>query len=138
MTLVLIVKYVFLLLMLCVPAAVLLLPLYWRHQQRSRILEVLRLTSERGEPVPHELLQALPDRSALPSAARDFRRGVMLIATGVAFGLLGFALTIVGHAFLGEQGVAFGVIAGALGVIPLCIGVALMLLSRFSRTPGKM
>jgi hypothetical protein len=130
-------KFLFQLLMLGVPAVVLLLPLYWRQRERARLLDIIRRAAEKGESIPPEILRTLPDRSALPSAERDLRRGCILLAVGVGLAVVGIALRLIAPELLGGQGAAVGAVTAALGAIPGCLGVALIVFSRISRICGK-
>jgi Domain of unknown function (DUF6249) len=130
-------KFMFQLLCLGVPAVVLLLPLYWRHRERTRLLEIVSRAAEKGESVPPEILRTLPDRFAPPSAERDLRRGLILIALGVGLASVGIALRLTAPELLGSQGAAVGAVTAALGAIPGCVGVALIMFSRISRISGK-
>ncbi|HEY8574209.1 DUF6249 domain-containing protein [Phenylobacterium sp.] len=114
------------------PAAIIVLALWFRHRERLRVLQVVEDAAQRQQPLSPELVRALPGVKA-PTANVDLRRGVMLIAVGIALVLIGLC-ALVGVATSGGQGaIAVGVGIGAVGAIPLCIGIALVFLSRADR-----
>ena len=125
------------LLMLCVPAVVLLVPLYWRMRQRARILDLARKALEQGTTLPPEILQLLPERAALPSATRDIRRGWFLIVIAITLGTLGNTWWGFLAMLLGERSATL--IARFLisvAVIPFFSGVALLMLGWAARRSG--
>lgn len=125
------------LLMLCVPAVVLLLPLYWRMRERARILDLAQKALEKGVPVPAEILNTLPGRAALPSATRDIRRGCLLISIGIALALLGTNsgsfLEVMLH---NGRGFALAALLRAMAVIPFSMGAVLVVLGVLARRSG--
>jgi hypothetical protein len=128
------------LLMLCVLvlAAVLILPLYWRARERARILDLAQKSLEKGVPLPPEILQALPDRVALPSATRDIRRGCLLISIGIALALLGTnGVTPLEVMLHNARGFALAAFMKSVAVIPLCMGIVLLTLGVQARRSGK-
>lgn len=120
------------LLFLCVPAGLFLAMAVMRHRERQRVLEVIRAAVEAGRPLPAELTEALLTGEPTPSRP-DFRRGVVLIATGAGIAVIGFCAQFAVTATGGSGSVAVGVSIASLGVIPAFIGVALILLSRGER-----
>jgi hypothetical protein len=116
------------------PTAVVVLALYFRHRERLRVLEVVDAAAERQQPLSPELVRALPGVKT-PTSSVDLRRGVLLIAIGAGLVLIGLC-ALVGVATSGGEGaVAVGVGIAAVGAIPLCIGAALVFLSRADRDP---
>jgi hypothetical protein len=78
-----------------VVAAIVIVPVFLRYQDRGRLNETLRLAFEKGQPVPPELLTALQSNIAprVPTTPeRDLRLGVILIACGVGLCGLGYGL----------------------------------------------
>ncbi len=71
---------------LLVTGAVIILPSYFKSQDRQRIADALRVSIERGDPLPTELVAALAGR-VKPAASpdRDLRTGIIWI--GIAFGI---------------------------------------------------
>ena len=114
--------------------AIVALALLFRHRERLRVLQVVDSAAERQQPLSPELIRALPG-ARTPVANVDLRRGVLLIAMGVAIVMIGVC-ALVGVATSGGSGaVAIGVGVAAVGAIPLCIGIALVILSRAERLP---
>lgn len=114
------------------PAGVVVLAFWFRHKERLRVLEVVESSAARDKPLSPEVIGALPGARIRPANA-DLRRGVLLVAAGVAIVLIGLC-ALVGVATTGGYGaVALGVGIGAVGAIPLCIGAALIFLSRADR-----
>ena len=129
----LIIGTVQILLFLGAPAALFYGVAVMRHRERQRVLEVAREAAAGGQPLTPETLQVLAGATPLPAWRRDLRRGVMLVAVGVGLALIGL-LAGVGVANSGLSGaVAVGVSIAALGAMPACVGVALILLSRTER-----
>lgn len=77
-------------------AAVILVPIYLRSSERRSFYQAVRSAYERGAPVAPDLLNAMkaaaPSGSDIPSAERDFRWGVMLLAAGLGLVGLGAGL----------------------------------------------
>jgi hypothetical protein len=112
-------------------AAVILVPLWLRYQERRRMHETLRIAFEKGLPVPPELITALqsnlaPRRPSTPES--DLRRGLVLIAVGLGFCALGYGLWY-GLMSVDETAayISGGCTAG-FGAIPGLIGFAYLLL----------
>jgi hypothetical protein len=116
-----------------VPGAVFITSGWLRAQERLRILDVVRALAEQDKPLSAEIIQALPGGVAASTPQRDLRRGVMLIAVGLSFALLGLAAFTGLRSFAVSGAVAAGVGIAAIGAIPLCIGAALIYLSRADR-----
>ncbi len=120
---------------LAVPAAVLLISAWFRSQERLRLLDVVRELAEEDRPLSTEVLQVLPGGRGSISPQRDLRRGVMLVSIGAGFvvlGLLAFFGNLHGTKDFGAS-VAIGTIVAAVGAIPICVGAALIFLSRVDR-----
>ncbi len=112
-------------------AAIVILPLYFRYLERGRLHDTLRMAFERGQPVPPELITALQTNIAprVPSTPeRDLRTGMILVACGVAFCILGYGLWY-GLMTVSEIAayISGGCVAG-FGAIPGLIGVAYLVL----------
>ena len=120
--------------------AVIIVPQYFKYKDRQKMHETLRVAFEKGQPVPPEIIEALQsnvsDRLA-PTAERDLRRAVVLIAVGLGLCGLGYGL------WYGLMAVdplpayiTGGVIAGA-GASPGLIGVAYLILWLTKRNTAK-
>jgi hypothetical protein len=122
-------------------AAIVIVPKYLRSRDRERLHETLRLAYEKGQPIPPELMEALQpgkvEVDPLPSAPlrdradRDLRTGVVWLAVGMGLLFIGGAFYCMLYNIGGavETGFSFA----ALAAIPLCIGLAFLLLSALSR-----
>jgi hypothetical protein len=118
------------LIILGIPAAVLVMAAQLRHRERMRMLDIANAAAERQQPLSPEVIRALAGVKPPPVGSADLRRGSFLIATGVALILIGVCL-LIALASSGVHGsVAAGVAAAGVGAIPLCIGIALVFLSR--------
>lgn len=115
---------------LIVPGIVFVITAGLRSRERLRLLNVILQTSQGGHPVSPELLRTLPGGRELPAPQVDFRRGVMLIAIGVALAVIGLCVYFAIASEHGGGPVAWGLSVAAVGAIPGCIGVALVILSR--------
>jgi len=107
------------------PVCVVALVLYYRHRHSVMLHDTLRLMIEKGVAIPPELLKP-PVRFNLVRKGNDFRTGLILV--GIGLGLLGIRM-FDDHAAV-----------GAVGFIPLFIGVAFLIswkLSQKSEQPGK-
>lgn len=76
-------------------AMIVILPRYFKSQERLRLQETLRAAIEKGQPLPPEVVAALTSdvktRRPPPTARSDLRRGVILLCVAgalVAFGYL--------------------------------------------------
>ncbi len=121
-------------------AAVVLVPVYLKYQDRQRMHETLRIAFEKGQPVPPELITALqsniaPRQPSTPES--DLRRAVVLIAVGLGLVGLGYGLWY-GLMSVSETAayISGGSVAGA-GAIPGLIGVAHLVLWAGRREKGK-
>jgi hypothetical protein len=111
-------------------AAVILMPVFWRAQERRRVIEAVQQMSQTSSPLTTDLVQTLmgPFGPARPSRERDLRIGALMLATAVGIVLIGLA--IYGGAFgaSDHERQAVGAGIGSIGAIPGCIGVAFILL----------
>lgn len=126
----LIIATVQILLFLGVPAGIFVAVAVMRHRERSRVLDLVREAAAQERPLSAEVVQALTGRTVRPPGRRDFRRGAVLVAVGVGLALIGlcagFGVSSTG--LRGGAAVALGILA--LAAMPLCIGAALIVLSR--------
>ena len=118
---------------LIVPGLVFMFTAFLRSRERMRLLNVILQTSQSGSPLSVELLHALPGGGAIPTPQLDLRRGVMLIAVGLALATIGLCVYLAVATNGGDGAIAWGVMIAALGAIPVCVGVALVVLSREDR-----
>ncbi|MGZ6013994.1 MAG: DUF6249 domain-containing protein [Caulobacteraceae bacterium] len=118
---------------LIVPGLVFMFTAFLRSRERMRLLDVILQTSQSGSPVSPDLLRALPGGRDIPTPQLDFRRGVMLIAVGLAVATVGLCVYFAVATSGGEGAIAWGVLIAAFGAIPACIGAALVILSREAR-----
>ncbi len=122
-------------------AAVILVPIYLKFQDRQRMHETLRLAYEKGQPVPPELIAALqsnvaPIRPSTPES--DLRRAVVLIAVGLGFAGLGYGLW---YGLMSTSEIAAKISGGCtagVGAIPGLIGVAYLVLWATRRGAAKV
>jgi hypothetical protein len=121
-------------------AAIILVPVYLKHQDRQRMHETLRIAFEKGLPVPPELISALqsniaPRQPTTPES--DLRKALILIAVGLGFAGLGYGLWY-GLMSTNETAayISGGCTAG-FGAIPGLIGVAHLVLWATRRNATK-
>lgn len=104
-------------------AAIVILPRYFRSQERQKLADTIRVAIEKGQPLPPEVMHTLtngePSRPPPPPRS-DLRRGVVWLAVAVGIALFGLAL---GYA---EPDATMPFLAFA--AIPGCIGAAFIVL----------
>ena len=127
-------------------AAVIIVPQVLKSLDRRRMYDTLRTAYERGQPVPPEMLEAMTRRTRIDPApapgsdiafegryapGRDLRRAVILI--GVGLGLVGVGVAF--YAGLYNVGGAAETLAtfAASGAVPICIGLAYLVLWRLGQ-----
>lgn len=112
-------------------AAVILVPMYLRHQDRQRLHEALRIAYDKGQPVPPELIEALLSRTPIRPMStpdRDLRLAVVLISIGLGFAGLGYGLW---YGLMSVDDTAAYVSGGStagFGAIPGLIGLGYLVL----------
>jgi hypothetical protein len=78
-------------------AALVIVPRYFKSQERLRLQETLRAAIDKGQPLPPEVVEALtrdvPDKRT-PSPERDVRKGVILLCVAAALVSLSFMLSM--------------------------------------------
>ena len=107
------------------PVCSIALCLYYRHQQNAMLHQTLRLMIEKGVAIPPELLQP-PAKPNPTRVVKDFRNGLILVGVGLALVSINF---LDPHSRM-----------GAVGLIPLFIGVAFLIswkLGQKTEQPGK-
>src|SRR5437868_10488866 len=101
--------------------AVIIVPQYFKYKDRQKMHETLRVAFEKGQPVPPEIITALQsnvgDRMT-PTAERDLRRAIVLIAVGLGLAGLGYGFWY-GLSSVSDTApyIVGGIIAG-VGAIP--------------------
>lgn len=115
-------------------AAIVVAPMWLKSRDRKEMQATLRLAIEKGQPLPAELVEALTKDSIkqLPTATRDLRTGVVLVATSLGIGLFGYMFQLIGGA--GEARASFPIMG--MAAIPGMIGMAFIILSIFNRNKG--
>jgi hypothetical protein len=114
--------------------AVILLPIYWRWQMRKRVLDTVKDLAGTSAPMSPELIASLmaplpPSRPSLPHRQRDIRLGYILIALAIGIAFVGVAAYVIAFNTGGaREAPAVGAGVAAIGAIPGCIGIALLLL----------
>ena len=115
---------------LIVPGIVFMFSNILRMRERMRVLDVVQVAVQGGNPLSPEMVRALPGGGHMfPTPQRDFRLGVLLVACGAAIATIGLCVFVAVTAE-GGPAVAVGVSIAAAGAIPGCIGAALVILSR--------
>ena len=112
-------------------AAVILVPIYLRHRDRTQMQETLRTALEKGQTLPTELVTALQNSVAsktVPTREGDLRRGIVLVAVGLGFCFLGYGLW---YGLMTVDDTAAYITGGCtagFGAIPGLIGLAYLIL----------
>jgi hypothetical protein len=110
-------------------AAVVIVPKYFRSQERQKMAETLRAAIEKGEPLPTEVIEAMSSNVRAPglppSPQRDLRTGIVWVS--VALGLVALGL-IVGFE---EPDAAYWMLG--LAAFPGFIGLAFVLLGLLNK-----
>ena len=111
-------------------AAIVIVPNWLRTRERQEMQATVRAAIEKGQPLPPELIEVLTKdvrARRVPSAQRDLRIGVILLAVAGGVALTGVALGGI------NDNAMFGTVSGA--AIPGMIGLAFVILSFFN--PNK-
>jgi hypothetical protein len=114
---------------LVLPTLVIVLVVVLRYQARRRLLDLIAEAVQAEKPISPETLSALTGASHGP-AERDRRRGAMLVAIGLGLALIGVCAGVALQATALGGGAAAAMALAGLGALPLCIGLALIWLSR--------
>jgi hypothetical protein len=112
-------------------AAVIIAPMYFRSQERQRMLETVRLAIEKGEPMPDNVTEAISRsvKTPLPvSPQRDLRTGIIWLGVGVGLAAMGLALNF-------EDPEATWPMIG-ISAFPVFIGLAFIAMSFLNRDRG--
>lgn len=105
-------------------AAIVIMPRYYKSQERQKLAEAMRAAIEKGQPLPSEVTEALvraepPKR--IPAPKSDLRTGVIWMSIAAGLVLLGL---IVGYS---EPDHTLRFIAFA--ALPACVGAAFLILA---------
>ena len=121
-------------------ASFFLVPAYLRYRERDRMHDTLRIAFEKGQPIPPEVIAALQSNVAPRVAStpeRDLRRAIILIAIGLGFCGLGYALWF-GLMSVNEIAAwTSGASTAGVGAIPGLIGLGYLLLWATRRNSSK-
>ncbi len=111
--------------------AIILGPGYLKSREKQAMQDIVRTAIDKGQPMPAEMIDALTQeaKARVPSASRDLRLGVILLAVSVGIALFGYAFSFVNGV---EEAKAVFPIVG-LGAIPGAVGVAFIVLSFFNK-----
>jgi len=81
-------------------AAIVIMPRYFRSQERQKMAELMRAAIERGQPLPQEVIDAMSSNvrsegggPIAPSPSRDLRTGLVWIGVAVGLASLGLAVS---------------------------------------------
>lgn len=115
-------------------AALVIAPLWLKSRERRDMQVTLRSAIEKGQPLPPELIEALSKEAvkAPPTATRDLRLGVVLLAVSIGIVLFGNAIRFIGDM---EEAKAVFPIMG-IAAIPGMVGLAFILLSFINKNKG--
>ena len=92
---------------------------FFRHKEKAATQETFRLALEKGSELSPEFIKQLGTPE--PSKDRDLRRGLIWLAVGLAFALLGLAV---------NEPDAIGPMLG-VGSFPALVGVAYLIMWRY-------
>jgi hypothetical protein len=107
-------------------AAIILVPRYFKSQERQQMQQTIRSAIERGQQLPPEMIDAMTrDVRTPPSPGRDLRAAIVWLA--IAIGLAGFGWAI---QYYSDWDTPFLAIAA----LPAAIGVAFLLLAIVNRS----
>jgi hypothetical protein len=111
-------------------AAIVIVPKWYRTNERREMQKTLRAAIDKGQTLPPELVDALSKDTvrAPATAARDLRTGIILLAVSVGIGLMGYGISF-------EEMDALYPFAG-FAAIPGMIGLAFIILSFFNKNKG--
>ncbi|WP_339915466.1 DUF6249 domain-containing protein [uncultured Brevundimonas sp.] len=110
--------------------AIVIIPRWFKANERREMQQTLRSAIDKGQPLPPEIIEAMgrDEIRKAPSAARDLRLGIILLAVSVGIGLMGYAISF-------DEMDAFYPITG-MAAIPGMIGLAFIVLSFFNKNKG--
>tara|TARA_R110000764_G_scaffold75283_3_gene152067 strand:- start:67 stop:450 length:384 start_codon:yes stop_codon:yes gene_type:complete len=111
-------------------AAIVIVPRWYRTNERREMQKTLRAAIDKGQTLPPELVEALSKDGVRPpaTASRDLRLGIILLAVSVGIALMGYGISF-------EEMDALYPFAG-IAAIPGMIGLAFIVLSFFNKNKG--
>lgn len=111
-------------------AAIVIVPRWFRSRERREMQQTLRTAIDKGQSLPPEIIEAMGQEEVrkAPSATRDLRKGVILLAVSVGIVLFGYGVSF-------ENMDAIYPISG-MAAIPAMIGLAFIILSFFNKNKG--
>lgn len=124
--------------------AVIVGPSFLKSRERMKLIELVRASTDKGQPIPPEVLTTLvaEPKPQRPSHVRDIRKGVILLAVALAFEVMALCAYVAGR-FSSQvleaspedvvEGAVAALIIGGLGAIPLCVGIAFVILGLVGR-----
>lgn len=111
-------------------AALVIVPRYFKSQERQKMAETLRAAIEKGQPLPTEVIEAMSSNvrspGLPPSPQRDLRTGVIWLSIGVGFAALGVLISF------DEPDALFPCLG--LATFPTFIGLAFLALGLLNKT----
>ena len=111
-------------------AALVIMPRYFKSQERQKMAETLRVAIEKGQPLPTEVIEAMSSNvrspGLPPSPQRDLRTGIIWLGIGVGLAALGGVVSF-------EEPDALFMFLG-LAMFPIFIGLAFVILAQLNRT----
>ena len=111
-------------------ASLFILPRYFKSQERQKMAETLRIAIEKGQPLPHEVIDAMSSNVRSPggppaSPQRDLRTGIIWTGVGIGIAALGVALSF-------DDPDALYPLLG-FAAFPIFIGLAFILLALINK-----
>jgi hypothetical protein len=115
-------------------AAIVIMPRFFRSQERQKMAELMRAAIERGQPLPPEVIEAMSNSvraeggrpvQMQPLPSRDLRTGLIWLGVAVGMASLGFAASF-------EDPDALYWLLGC-AALPAFIGVAFIILWAVAR-----
>jgi len=109
-----------------------LTPFFLKSRERLRLIELVRAASDNGQPLPPEVLSTLTaePKQQRPSHIRDIRRGIVLLSAALAVEIFSYFAYL--SAFMDEgnhrKAAEVPLVFAGLGALPLCVGLAFLLL----------
>ena len=98
---------------------------HFRYKTRVRVQETIQTALDRGTELTPELIDRIAGPK--PSTDRDLRRGVVSIAIGVAFAILGFMV---------DDAEAVRPMIG-IGLFPILVGLAYLLMWKMGKSESR-